>query len=551
MDTSTLKAALLPERDNLIATLLVEIPRAVPFYGTFPQSAQVAMASRLVDIYLDALDEVDAQGLRTFGIEVFTRRQEQGAALVDVLAGVTAGRRAFARLALRALPTAELAGEAIERVELVSDEFVRTAVAVYEQRRDTERRAFEVLEQRYQDLYQRTPALMHSLDRDGRLTTVSDRWLDFLGYSRDEVLGRRSIEFVTEETRARALAEHFPQLRREGRVDLADAQFVKKSGEIVDVRLSSVVVRDERGELQQILAVFQDVTAEVRATRALRESEERWRGLTELAPLPLAVHRAGVFLWVNEALSRLLGLPREELVGMNVMRIVHPDDRELLLSRLRQSRERRVALPPIEERYVHADGTIIYADVAARPVLFEGEEATQIAVVDVTARRHADEVQRQNEAQAKVIEAQEETLRALSTPLIPIGDGILVAPLIGRITGERATGILETIAAGVVAQGARVAIVDVTGVPEADTSVAEALVRVAQAIRLLGAEVVITGIQPSIARTLVEIGADLGSLRTRGTLRDGIKYALRGFGGAARPGRAECAERGSSGSGRA
>ncbi|MDI1475490.1 PAS domain S-box protein [Polyangium sp. y55x31] len=527
MDESTLKAALLPERENLIETLIVEILEVAPFYREFPRSAQVAMASRLIDLYLDALDEVNPEALRTFGIEIFSRRQEQGASLLEVLHGISIGRRAVSRGALRTMATAELAGEVIERAEKVADELVRTAVAVYEKRRDTERRAFEALEERFQDLYQRTPACMHSLDHEGRLTTVSDAWLDFLGYTRDEVLGRRSIEFVTEESRKLALAEHFPRLRREGHVDDADVQFVKKNGEVVDVRLSSVVVRDDRGEIQQILAVFQDVTAEVRVARALRESEERWRGLTELAPLPLAVHRAGVFLWVNEALSRLLGVPREELVGMNVMRIVHPEDHELLLARLRQSRDGRIALPPIEERYLHADGSIIYADVAARPVIFEGQEATQIAVVDVTARKHAEEVQRQNEAQARLIEAQEATLRALSTPLIPIGEGILVAPLIGRITGDRAAGILETIAAGVVAQGARVAIVDVTGVPEADTSVVEALVRVAQAIRLLGADVVITGVQPSIARTLVELGADLGSLTTRATLRDGITHALR------------------------
>ena len=527
METSTLEAALLPERENLIETLIGEVLAVAPFYSAFPRSAQFAMAARLIDLYLDALDEVKPEVLRTYGIEVYTRRQEQGASLQEVLHGIAIGRRIVSRIALRSLPTAELAGEVFTRVEQVADELVRIAIAVYEKRRDTERRAFEALEARYQDLYQRTPALMHSLDHEGRLTTVSDRWLEFLGYTRDEVLGRRSIEFITEETRERALAEHFPRLRREGYVDDADTQFVKKTGEIVDARLSSVVVRDGRGEIQQILAVFEDVTAEVQAMRALRESEERWRGLTELAPLPLAVHKGGVFLWANEALSRLLGVPRDEIVGMNVMRIVHADDHALLLDRLRKSKDGRIALPPIEERYVHADGSIIYADVAARPILFEGEEATQIAVVDVTARKHAETVQRQNEAQARLIQAQDETLRALSTPLIPIGEGILVTPLIGRITGDRAAGILETIAAGVVAQGARVAIVDVTGVPEADVSVAEALVRVAQAIRLLGADVVITGIQPSIARTLVDLGADLGSLATRATLRDGITYALR------------------------
>ena len=529
MDTSTLKAALLPERENLIEAMVVEIPRATAFYASFPRSVQLALAARFTDIFLEAIDGVNVEAVRAFGIESFLRRQAQGAPLGAVLRGVATGCRVFARFARRLSPTPELAEHAIERAEQACDELVDCAATVYEQRRNTERQAFEALERRYQFLYQRTPVPMHSLDAEGRLDTVSDGWLEFLGYTRDEVLGRRSIEFVSEHSRKLAIAEHFPRLRREGRVDGAEVEFVKKSGEIVQTRLSSLVVRDEQGEVQQVLAVFQDVTAEVRATRALRESEERWRGLTELAPLPLAVHRGGVFLWVNEALARLIGRPREALVGTTVQGIVHPDDRELILDRVRQSRDLRVELAPIEERYLRADGSTFYAEVAARPIVFEGEEATQIAVVDVTARKQAEEARRQNEAQARLIQAQDETLRALSTPLIPIGEGILVSPLIGRITEDRAAGILETLAAGVVAQGARVAIVDVTGVPEADASVAEALVRVARAIRLLGAEVVITGIQPSIARTLVDLGADLGGLATRATLRDGIRHAIRGM----------------------
>lgn len=149
----------------------------------------------------------------------------------------------------------------------------------------------------------------------------------------------------------------------------------------------------------------------------------------------------------------------------------------------------------------------------------------QTAILDITARKHAEEVRRVSEAQARLIEAQEEALRVLSTPIIPLGDGILVLPLIGRVTQERASRILSTLAEGVVAQSARVAIVDVTGVPEADAGVAEALVRVAQAIRLLGAEVVITGIQPPIARTLVELGEGFSRIATRATLRDGIEQA--------------------------
>ncbi len=303
-------------------------------------------------------------------------------------------------------------------------------------------------------------------------------------------------------------------------------QLVKKGGEIIDVRASSVVVRDERGEITQILTVFDDVTKELAATRALRESEERWRALIELSPLPLCVHRDGVVLWLNDATTRLLGAASpDEIVGRNVSGLRAPrrprhGDRQ----GPRGPAPRRLP-PSLEERYVRLDGSVIHVEVAARSVMFEGKRATQTATVDITARRQAEETRRLSEAQAQIIEAQVEALRALSTPLIPLDEGLLVLPLIGRVTADRAEQILETLTAGVVAQRASVAILDVTGVPEGDAEFAEALVLVAKSTRLLGAEVVITGMKPAIARALVALGADLGRLTTCGTLRDGIAHA--------------------------
>jgi len=86
--------------------------------------------------------------------------------------------------------------------------------------------------------------------------------------------------------------------------------------------------------------------------------------------------------------------------------------------------------------------------------------------------------------------------------------------------------VLETLLKGVVAHHASIVIIDVTGVPLIDTHVANGLVQAAQAVRLLGAQTILTGIQPAIARTLVDIGAELGGFVTRSTLQSGIAHAL-------------------------
>jgi anti-anti-sigma regulatory factor len=87
--------------------------------------------------------------------------------------------------------------------------------------------------------------------------------------------------------------------------------------------------------------------------------------------------------------------------------------------------------------------------------------------------------------------------------------------------------VLEALLAGVVAHQASMVIIDVTGVPVIDTHVANGLVQAAQAVRLLGAQTILTGIQAAIARTLVDIGADLGGVVTKSTLQSGIAHALR------------------------
>jgi anti-anti-sigma factor len=129
--------------------------------------------------------------------------------------------------------------------------------------------------------------------------------------------------------------------------------------------------------------------------------------------------------------------------------------------------------------------------------------------------------------QQQIISAQRDALRELSTPLIPISEKVVIMPLLGTIDSQRAQMVMETLLEGVAQHQARLAILDITGVPVVDTQVAQALVSAARAVRLLGAQVMLTGIQPQIAQTLVHLGVDLGGITTRSSLQSGIVDALR------------------------
>src|SRR6185295_2919913 len=102
-------------------------------------------------------------------------------------------------------------------------------------------------------------------------------------------------------------------------------------------------------------------------------------------------------------------------------------------------------------------------------------------------------------------------LDELSTPLIPISDDTVIMPLIGNIDSRRAQQVIEALLEGVAETRTQVAILDITGVPVVDTQVANALIGAAQAVKLLGAQVVITGIRPEVAQTLVGLGVDLSN----------------------------------------
>lgn len=128
--------------------------------------------------------------------------------------------------------------------------------------------------------------------------------------------------------------------------------------------------------------------------------------------------------------------------------------------------------------------------------------------------------------QAELIRMQEAQLAELSTPLIPLTERIVLMPLVGSVDAARAARMLQTLLRGLEQTRAPVAIVDITGVPVVDEQVANTLVQLAQSARLLGTEVILTGIRAGVARSLARLGLDIGAVTTRKNLQSGIARAF-------------------------
>jgi rsbT co-antagonist protein RsbR len=131
------------------------------------------------------------------------------------------------------------------------------------------------------------------------------------------------------------------------------------------------------------------------------------------------------------------------------------------------------------------------------------------------------------ESKLETIEMQQAAIRELSSPIIEVWAGVLCLPVVGIVDSQRSAEMTEALLDTIVAKQARTAIVDITGIDVMDTKTADHFVKMAKAIRLLGANCILTGINPGIAQTLTHIGVDLTGIRTLRNLRDALQEHLK------------------------
>ncbi|MEN5068833.1 STAS domain-containing protein [Stenotrophomonas sp. TWI1183] len=126
-----------------------------------------------------------------------------------------------------------------------------------------------------------------------------------------------------------------------------------------------------------------------------------------------------------------------------------------------------------------------------------------------------------------VIQRQQEEMLELSTPVVKLWEGVLALPMIGTLDSQRTQVVMESLLQRIVDTGSEIAIIDITGVPTVDTLVAQHLLKTVTAIRLMGADAIISGVRPQIAQTIVHLGLDLNGIVTKANLADALALALK------------------------
>jgi PAS domain S-box-containing protein len=255
------------------------------------------------------------------------------------------------------------------------------------------------------------------------------------------------------------------------------------------------------------------------------------RSLLEASLDPLVtISPKGKVTDVNEAAVKITGIPRKELIGSDFSNyFTEPDKAREGYQRV--FADGFVTDYPLTIR--HKDGHVI--EVLYNASIYRDTKGNVAGVFaaarDITMQKKTEaELAKTNAALQGQIEERRRAERAileLSTPVLQLREGLLILPIIGILDSQRARQLTEQLLNSIRNNRAKVAVVDITGVAAVDSKVANHLLQTAEAARLMGAIVILTGLSPEVAQSLVSIGVDLSRLITVGDLQGGIVEADR------------------------
>ncbi|WP_437631871.1 PAS domain-containing protein [Sorangium sp. So ce854] len=295
--------------------------------------------------------------------------------------------------------------------------------------------------------------------------------------------------------------------------------------------VSALPQRDRAGNIVRWIGGTTDVADVRKAEAALRQSEARYRLFAEAS-------NEGVWFWNiredtvawSDRLLELVGVRREAWGGsfMSFFDRVHPDDRGALQAALKAHLEERRPFE-IEYRILHGDGS--YRDVFTRGMAEWDDKGVPFQMaggaMDITERKRQQAVLKER---LEIIERQQEAIRALSTPIIEVWKGVLTMPVLGVLDEQRSQQMMEVLLEAVARTRCRHAIIDLTGVSAVDAATADHVLRLIDAVAMLGAQGVVVGIRPEVAQTVVSLGLDLSNIKTLSNLREGLRFAMQSSG---------------------
>ncbi len=279
-----------------------------------------------------------------------------------------------------------------------------------------------------------------SMDEHGRIYYFNPAGERIFGYTAEETIGKELHSLMVPGKYNDTYKKGFESFKATGKGrligNITEISALRKDGTEFPVEISISALQIQ-GKWHAV-GIIRDITERKKAEEALKESEKRYRRLVEFSPYGIAIHSEGKLVFVNHAGAKILGAANpDELIGIPVLQIIHPDYREIVKERIRIQEDGRAA-PLIEERLLRLDGTSVDVELTSIPFTYKDKLAMYGVFRDITERKKAEEVHLENLRLEAADKAKSEFLANMSHELrTPLNASIGFSELLGQgMAGE-------------------------------------------------------------------------------------------------------------------
>ena len=359
---------------------------------------------------------------------------------------------------------------------------------------------------------------MIEFNMDGTVITSNDNFLNILGYSLKEVKGKHHRMFC-EESYANSpdYKEFWAKLNR-GEFDSGEYKRIGKNGREAYIRATYNPIVDLNGKPVKILKIATDMTEQ----KLINAEFEGKINAIDKSQGTIEFNMDGTVITSNDNFLNILGYSLKEVKGKHHRMFCEesyansPDYKEFW------AKLNRGEFDSGEYKRIGKNGREAYIRATYNPIFDLNGKPLKILKIatDVTEQKR---LEKEKSKQSALI-------MEMSTPVMRLWDNILLLPIVGLVDSKRVQLIMETALQNILEYQAKVIILDIQGVPAVDSAVANHLIKVTKATKLMGCTCIVTGISPEISQALVNLGIDLGDISTQSSLKEGVSTSLKSMG---------------------
>jgi len=353
---------------------------------------------------------------------------------------------------------------------------------------------------------------------DGTIITANDNFLNVLGYSLDEVKGKHHRIFCEDSYAISSDYKNFWEKLNRGEFDSGEYKRLGKNGREIFIQATYNPIFDVNGKPLKVIKIATDVTKQ----KLINAEYEGKINAIDKSQGTIEFNLDGTIITANDNFLNVLGYSLDEVKGKHHRVFCEESYANSPEYKNFWEKLNRGEFDSGEYKRIGKNGREVFIQATYNPIFDVNGKPIKILKIaaDITDQKRF-EAERAKQA-ALIME--------MSTPVMRLWDNILLLPIVGLVDSKRVQLIMETVLQKILDHQAKIIIMDIQGVPAVDSAVANHIIRVTKATKLMGCTCIITGISPEISQALVNLGIELNDILTQSTLKEGVNTSLKKIG---------------------